>query len=843
MDKVDLRENTNIEATTKEYSVEALRQKFAEQESFVALQQRELETRQHAEKNYIDYLREKEESLQNFAGTKKERSALEESIAEDKEDIRSEHAELKKTQKEQEGLDLETKFAQHWLNQDMYAPAFAQLYRIKDLAKIYGEDAKVSFQVIEDDSEHNYGFMTAGEHVAKSLSNETEPLQHLSLRVQLDEETAFNIVMDPYDGNDARAKMRIMVDEDTLQKMDPADTSKAKANKEKIKLMVEFCEKYGFPVTDLNIPYTFDGEVDNEAFDHLRDQLTEQQLKQQELQQQFGALFDEVKNDYIAAGNQKDEDELKEIEVEQERNKTILKEHPELSEEDLSVSKMPLETTDAEQEDVSAIEDLVLQQDASARQGQSNKNNGQRQGVQLPNWLNRYLQNQQQRRQQQPQPQPQPAQSAGPSIAKAEEIFEDMLYSGLGKQKDVTYRKKFHFFPSYTEYDLYDQAYAFEEDGKRKDGKAKFTYSCKLFIRRGKDGKLCFSYRTPNNKKIDESVIDALCGAFKDMGYTHINFPVGVPNAEKGIWRKMLAEKGIVPRGMSLDRSKVEGMLEAAKKKLSTEKLAEYKYRLALEMTAANQRKGKSIDDSEQQFIDGLIKSYQYRAFTNGFAMCLKGKLTRILRTENQDTGAIDKIAAFRAMRRVFDVYKHAINGNGDILSSPQLTQEEKDKLAHNVPPVVGLAENLSPEQMGALYDILMKRCQDEAKDKLYKELIEVRESKVVGAKRADKIIIGDLYKAARNQCNSINDDLQAEGVDEIGLPKSFDVPMEFDQFKRDYEERVRQQNTNNPSGNTNSSQNNNSGNSGNGGNDSSDVDTNSSMGSRANRQINSLEY
>lgn len=839
MDKVDLRENTNIEAITDEYSVEKLRQKFAEQESLVDLQQRELEIRQRAEKNYIEYLREKEESLQGFADTKEERLALETSISEDKENIRAEHAELKKAQKEQEELDLETKFAQQWLNQDIYAPAFAQLYRIKDLAKIYGEDAKINFQVIEDDAEHNYGFMTAGEHVAKSLSNETEPLQHLSLRVQLDDKTAFNIVMDPYDGNDARAKMRIMVDEDTLKDMDLTDTSKAKANKEKIKLMVEFCEKYGFPVTDLTIPYTFDGEVDNSAFDHLRDQLTEQQLKQQELQQQFGALFDEVKNDYIAAGNQKDEDELKEIEVEQERNKTILKEHPELSEEDLSVSKMPLETTDAEQEDVSAIEDLVLQQDASAKQEQKNGNSGQRQGVQLPNWLNRYLQNQQQRRQQNPQPQPL-AKSAGPSMAEAEKIFEDMLHDGLGKQQDVTYRKKFHFFPSYTEYDVYDQAYAFKEDGKRKDGQAKFTYSCKLFIRRGKDGKLCFSYRTPNNKKIDESVIDAMCGAFKDMGYTHINFPAGVPNAEKGIWRKMLAEKGIVPRGMGLDRSKVEGMLEAAKKKLSSEQLAEYKYRLALEMLAANQRKGKKVDDSEQQFIDSLIKSHQYRAFTNGFAMTLKGKLTRILRTENQDTGAIDKIAAFRAMRRVFDVYKHAINGNGDILSSPMLTQEEKDKLAHNVPPIVGQAENLSPEQMGALYDILMKRCQEEAKDKLYKELIEVRESKVVGAKRADKIIIGDLYKAARNQCNSINDDLQAEGVDEIGLPKSFDVPMEFDQFKRDYEERVRQQNTNNPSGNSNSGQQN-SGN--NGGNDSNDVDTNSSMGSRVNRQINSLEY
>jgi hypothetical protein len=208
---------------------------------------------------------------------------MEQSVESDKEILRAEHASLKKAQKEQEALDMETKFAQHWLNQDMYAQSFAQLYRIKSLAKIYGESAQIDFQVLEDNPEQNYGFMTAEQHMVKSLSNETEPLQHLSLRVKLDDETAFNIVMDPYDGNDARTKMRIVVDEDTLQKMDLTDTAKAKANKEKIKQMMEFCEQFGFPITDLNIPYTFDGEVDNEAFDHLRGQLTEQQQKQQEM--------------------------------------------------------------------------------------------------------------------------------------------------------------------------------------------------------------------------------------------------------------------------------------------------------------------------------------------------------------------------------------------------------------------------------------------------------------------------------------------------------------------------------------------------------------------------------
>ena len=842
MDKIDLRENTNIKATEKEFSVKELRQKFAEQESQVAVQQRDLEVRLKAEKNYIDYLREEEEGVQAFAGSKKEKAAMEESVEKDKEILRAEHASLKKAQKEQEALDMETKFAQHWLSQDMYAQSFAQLYRIKSLAKIYGESAQIDFQVLEDNPEQSYGFMTAEQHMVKSLSNETEPLQHLSLRVKLDDETAFNIVMDPYDGNDARTKMRIVVDEDTLQKMDLTDTAKAKANKEKIKQMVEFCEQFGFPITDLNIPYTFDGEVDNEAFDHLRGQLTEQQQKQQEMQQQFGALFDEVKNDYIATGNQKDENEFKEIEIEDARNDKIHEEHPEVPRDELSVSRMPLETTDGEQEDVGTIEDLILEQDAAAATSlpaptQPNGNTNTGTGVRIPDWVKRYLEQRQKQRRHSNVPEA--VQKEGPSMDKAEEVFEDMLVKGLAKVENSTYFRKYHFFPTYTEYDLYDQAGDKEHDGERQDGKPKFTYSCKLFIRRGKDGRLCFSYRTPNNKKIDESVIDALCGAFKDMGYTHINFPEGVPNAEKGIWRKMLAEKGIVPRGMGLDRSKVEGMLEAAKKKLSTEALADYKYRLALEMLAANQRKGKKVDDSEQQFIDGLIKSYQYRAFTNGFAMTLKGKLTRILRAENQDTGAIEKIAAFRAMRRVFDIYKHAISSNGDIQGSPLLTPEEKDKMDQM--GVKGMAENMSPDQMGLLYDILMKRCQEEAKEKLYKELIEVRESKVVGAKRADKIIIGDLYKAARNQCNSINDDLQAEGVDEIGLPKSFDVPMEFDQFKRDYEERVRQQNLNNPSGNSNGGQNNNSGN---GRNDSGDTDTNNSQGSRIGRPLGSgLEY
>jgi hypothetical protein len=259
-------------------------------------------------------------------------------------------------------------------------------------------------------------------------------------------------------------------------------------------------------------------------------------------------------------------------------------------------------------------------------------------------------------------------------------------------------------------------------------------------------------------------------------------------------------------------------------------------------MNANNQRKKKQVDASEQDYIDGLIASYRYRAFTNGYAMGMKGVMTRILRAENQDTGAIEKIAAFRNMRRVFDVYKETLN-TGDIANSNILTRQEKDMMAHperfvdsegkrplaGIPPIIGSPENLSPEQMSALFTILMERSKAEVKDKFYKELIEVRENKNIGAKRADKIIIGDMYKAARNQCNSINEDLQAAGVDEIGLPKSFDVPMEYDQFKRDYEERVRNNQTNSSSNTAQNTGNINPGN--------IDADTNSGgMGSRVPR-------
>ena len=854
MEKIDLRENTKVEETKDEYSVATLKQKFAEQESVVAVQEGELSARMRSAQNIVAYLHEQEEALKEFKGDERERAQLEKGIADDREIFKGEREAWDKERRQTHELDAETKFAQSWLNQDAYAQSFAQLYRIKDLAKIYGEDADVKFDVIN--SSPTSGMMTYEQHLVQCINElgEDDRIPHLSLQVDLHNGLPFNVVVDPYDGNAARVKMKIAFDEEELNNIDFSDEAKAKENKEKIKQIFEFCEKFGFSTEDFDVPYTFDGHVDsNQAFANVKSKIGEGKIaddpEQIAQKVQLSMLFDEVKGDIVAAKSQALEDELKEVEVGRERRKEIFeeisKDHPEIkSEDDISEDKAPKED-DFIINDEPVIEeqakDSITPLNETAKENTEDQN-----GMHMPAFLRKH------RKQNAPVPPAQAAASAKQTtLAEAEKAIETMLEDNLAKRKDVSYRKKWLFHPSWTEYVVYDQDYAYKEDGTRdpKTGKAKFTYAYKLFVKQGPDGRMSFTYRTPNNKKMDEQAIDALVGAFKDMGYTHINFPNGIPDAEKGIWRKMLAEKGIVPRGMSLDRSKVEGMLEAAKKKLSSEKLAEYKYRLALEMNANNRRKRKKVEDSEQEFIDGLIASYRYRAFTNGYAMGMKGVMTRVLRAENQDTGAIEKIAAFRAMRRVFDVYKEAL-GLGDITSSNILTRQEKDLMAHperfvdsegkrplaGLGPIVGSPENLTPEQMAGLLTILMERSKAEVKDKFYKELIEVRENKNIGAKRADKIIIGDMYKAARNQCNSINEDLQAAGVDEIGLPKSFDVPMEYDQFKRDYEERVRNNQTNSSSNTAQNTGNTNQGN--------IDADTNSGgMGSRAPRSTGREGY
>lgn len=388
-----------------------------------------------------------------------------------------------------------------------------------------------------------------------------------------------------------------------------------------------------------------------------------------------------------------------------------------------------------------------------------------------------------------PQGQPQPATASQNTKQKeVEKKFEKFLEEGLAKKKDSSYFKQHTgwFGSGWTEYVVYDNEDPDNQkkDGvKTKDGSVKYTYSFKLFIKVDKDGNVNFAYRTPNRRKMDETAIGGIIGQLKDMGYKYISFPPGRPkDEEKGMWRKLMAENGIVPIGMGLNKSKAEGMLKAAKEKLSTEAYNDFQYRLAKQMKENNDQKGKPVDESEQIFIDGLFNTHKYAAFTDAYSLVYKSKIKKILRSDNPQEGAIDKVAAYRTLLQVFEVYKSALENGGNILSSNKLTPEEKRLVGQFAN---GSAEKLNAQQMNALYDVLYIRQRKEADkllcDQLFKQVFNDVSKR--GAKATFQNVLNKELNTARGRCDSINDDLTALGIEKIEIIKISDVRLDFERF------------------------------------------------------------
>ncbi len=772
MDRITLLENTKIKALDDpsymkfdenggkyyEYTSAALKQKFLRRESVADIMEAELNERLRSAQEIIEDARAE-------GVTDAEREEYRARFQQERE-----HFDTERHQYSQERREV--RFAQSWLEQDAFAPAFAQLYRIKDLSEKYGENAKVKFEVIEDSKDS--GYLTYEQYLAKNVSwlaqNEEDrgKIPHLSLNIELESGLNFNLMAEPYNGNEARSKLQIALDKETLEQFDFSDKSQDKVNKEKIKQIVEYCEKFGFSVFDLSIPTTYEGDVDIDAF-YKAHELDIPSGELLDLQRGFYRVLREIQNEKEAEYRQRDEDEMRSMEVTRARKAAEKENDPDFNPDDYGDDLEPKESASAGEEELPDPEWVEAARDSTDEVQQA--------AAQA--YMAAKAAKKKERKKK--------------ALKSVEKEIEDLLQSGFGKQRDVSYIKKGLFHSAWTEYIVYDQDYAYKDDGKRdKNGVAKFTYSYKLFIRKDKNGGISFAYRTPNGKKIDDSVIDGLAGKFKDLGYTHINFPQGIPDNEKAIWRKALAEKGIVIKGMSIDRSKAEGMIKAAKEKLSTEKLVEFKYRLALQMKENYAAKGKTPDDSEREFVQGLINSYRYRAFTNGYAMAVKSKLTHIMRDDtDRDFGAVNKIAAFRTLRVMFDLYQAALDSPSLLVDGIktkegfELNDKEKEDLRQA--GLVGPVEEFTPEQLATLYEILGHRQREEVKTVVYADLDEMMDQPEYfrGAKRAHDIIIRGIYDTEVQKVNGINEDLAANGIDEIGLPKSTRARLDYNDYRR----------------------------------------------------------
>ncbi len=681
-----------------------------------------------------------------------------------------------------------------------YGDEFAQLYRIKDNNEKYGNPEEIQF--VEVDITDNGDILTQDQYF-KMRADRNERVKQLALHISDKEaDVEYNIGMMEYNqpNTPPQIKMQLSLDEETQDNLDD----------EKLNAIFAFCEQHGLSVMDMEIR-NFDGTLAEAAIREKISQVLEARQAEKAAQ-----IAEENAKEYAMQQQRK-----KELNAElQNISLTTDGKLPEgVSEDDLSYD-LP------EKEQVSAAVSETLSQDydsetAVAEQTPENIGKIQRlaRGVataavpdsDVPDNLDAHAAEEIDNinapentgtinaARSVSVPTQNSANAAPKKISKkkAVEAFEKLIgEKGWHKQKNLSYWKTSTgvFGSGWTEFIIYDSEDKDnrKKDGlKTKDGGVKYTYSMKLFIDVDNKGVLHFAYRVPNHKKVDESMLGDVVGQLKDLGYTAITFPAGMPkNDEKGMWRKAMAEKGIVPIGMGLDSSKVKGMLKAAQEKLTAEELADYKYRLAKQMNKHNRANGKRVSESEQAFIDGMINSYRYSAFTDAYANVFKSKIKGILRENDTEIGAVKKIAAYKALRKTFEVYKSALEHGGNIMNAAGingLLPDEKAQLQALGAPI----QKFNNQQMERVFDILYQHDLRTKQTEFYlrDQLIEraYGEASVYGPRVAPHIALNKVRDEEIGNCDSINDDLTALGIDEIKIIKVPNVRLDFKKFDHEY--------------------------------------------------------
>jgi len=364
-------------------------------------------------------------------------------------------------------------------------------------------------------------------------------------------------------------------------------------------------------------------------------------------------------------------------------------------------------------------------------------------------------------------------------------------------------------------FSLYDKESAdnWKEDGrKNKDGVYTSTASCRIMVSQDKSGKFFFGYATPNGAKMNESLAGDLIGEIQKAGTTHLNFS-NIPNQDKVTWLNACAEKGIVPTGLSYSKSKVEGMLEKAQKKLSTEEYATFVERLMDQWEENAAKKGKPLPVSDQEYIrkcrndalnkregqEGLLEKAEFeRKFKNfrdsyDAADGLLMKVNKLILNGSMDrrSGAATAIAAMTTLARTFDVVLGtADNKNNaldvtlgermdELLRNPlkdgegrpvmiRLTEEEKRILT----PLAGKKiKDLNKEDYNSIFDLLYKRQLKQTKQ----TIVEIIKGDLAGKIHVKEHLLVEqrVWNGALGSVRLVNENLRkiGAGVEALTLP------------------------------------------------------------------------
>lgn len=382
----------------------------------------------------------------------------------------------------------------------------------------------------------------------------------------------------------------------------------------------------------------------------------------------------------------------------------------------------------------------------------------------------------------------------------------DMLEKDMHKTRGLSYFERIKKIDGKSTYvfSLYDKPSRDNEklDGlKDKNGVYVPTYAYRLYISQDpKSGRFVFGYATPGGKKMDDVMAGDFLGIVKKTGATHVNFS-NVSNLDKGVWLMACAEKGLVPIGIGINMAKAKAMVEAARKKLSSEEFMTFKRNLANQMLENAQQKCKDKNDrkfglpsSEFDYINNLKADYDFDNFRSAYDGD-DGLYNEVLKDierggKDKETGAATTFGAMRTLRKVFDVYENYQYATfGDFVRSEKyehlkLTPEEKAKLS--TIPENRVFTELTKDDFMLLYKTLLPRQVENSK----KEILEAfrRETNRKGPKRADSVVLSsDLFPGVKGAVNEINIILKRNGIEALTLPTEhngldFARPQGFDE-------------------------------------------------------------
>lgn len=421
-----------------------------------------------------------------------------------------------------------------------------------------------------------------------------------------------------------------------------------------------------------------------------------------------------------------------------------------------------------------------------------------------------------------PEKKPEPKKQSG--LEKATIAMDK--WSAKNKRRNLTYFKNYE--GGYLVYTFFDKENRnnMEWDGllDKKTGELKSKHECKVYLRSMPDGNTEVSFSLPAGKNLTDAYAELLMDTLKESGATRVRFGSNMTDANEGALRTACGLKMIVPVGHKLTETRVAKMIKAAEGKHGENNPKVFKYKRDLALQMASYIYGKSgwdfrdhPNDADCRCCRHLIGNYTYYPFRDlweDYGLC--DKLKEAIRANDHASGnpngAIEIIGAAKAASRLFDIYKSHCGASiyedisiGEVIKQcdPRLMNETEKKefsaylnqmgINQDV-PMHDLNERATPSPLLKLYEILNKRCKEEAAKDLDAEFIKNSRVQFSAGESKDNVTIRNQMSIATSCLQSIREELNDVGLKPIFLPNLGRPDYAFENARRQVEKTQPQQ-------------------------------------------------